>query len=133
MLMNFFKKLEESKWLPWVGILPFVILPFLVVLDGETARGIGIFAFFASAFVGILWCGNLGGFIAERVLKASENLTSRIAAAFSAFGFLFLPVLVGTYTNANMGTDIDMHSIGAHFLWACCGAALFFSVSPSAK
>lgn len=133
MSMNFFKKLEETKWLPWVGMLPFIILPLLVVLDGEPARGVGIFAVFASAFVAVLLCGKLGAFTAERALKASENLTSRIAVAFSAFGFMFLPVHVGTYTNANMGTDIDMHSIGAHFLWACCGAVLFFSVSPSAK
>ena len=133
MLMNFFKKLEESKWLPWVGMSPFVILPLLVVLDGEAARGIGIFVFLASAFAAVFFFGKLGVWIAKRLLKASENVTNRVAAAFSAFGFLFLPVLVGTYTNANMGTDIDMHSIGAHFLWACCGAALFFSVSPSAK
>lgn len=133
MLMEFFKKLEKSKWLPLVGMSPFIIFLLLMVLDGEAALGVGIFAVFASAFVAVLLCGKLGAFIAERALKASENLTSRIAAAFSAFGFLFLPVLVGTYTNANMGTDIDISSIGAHFLWACCGAVLFFSVSPSAK
>ena len=133
MLVEFFKKLEKSKWLPWVGMLPFVILPLLVVIDGEAARGVGMFAFLASTFLAGFLGGKLGAFIAERILEASENLTSRIAAAFSAFGFLFLPVLVGTYTNANLGTNIDMNSIGAHFLWACCGAALFFSVSPSAK
>ena len=114
------------------SLAPFIIFPLLIVVDGEAARGIGIFAFFASAFVAVFRCRKLGVLVAQRLLKASENLTRRILAAFDAFGFLFLPVLVGTFTNANMGTDIDMHSIGAQVLWACCGAALFFCVSPFA-
>mgnify|MGYP001791698286 CR=1 FL=1 len=58
------------------------------------------------------------------------NVAKRVTGAFTAFDFLFAPVLIGSFTNANLGTEIEMHSLSAHFLWACFGAAIFFTITP---
>jgi hypothetical protein len=132
MLIEFFKKLEKSKWLQWVGTAPFILIPIAVMFGGEVSRGAGILAFFASMWVGIALGGKFAHFVATHLLKTSEDIGKRITAGGCAFGFLFLPVLVGSFTNSNLGTSIEMHSLGAHFLWACVGAGIFFCVSPSA-
>jgi hypothetical protein len=131
MEIEFLKKLEKSKWLPWVGTAPFILVPVGIMFGGEVAQGAGVLAFFASCWVGILLGGKLARVISTHFLRTSEDFAKRLSGAFSAFGFLFLPVLVGSFANANLGTTIGLHSVGAHFLWSCVGAALFFSVDPS--
>ena len=130
MLIEFFKKLEKSKWLPWVGAAPFILTPFVIMFGGEVARGVGNLAFVASMLGGIILGGSFARIISTRVFKVSDDVAKRFTAAFGAFGFLFIPVLVGSFTNANLGTDIGMHSLSAHFLWACFGAGIFFCVTP---
>ena len=130
MLIKFFKRLEKSTWLPWLGMATFILLPIAVMFGGEVSRGAGILAFFASAWVGIILGGRLAHIVSTRFLKSSEDVGKRMVAGGCAFGFLFLPVLVGLFTNANLGTSIEMHSFGAHFLWACVGAGIFFCVGP---
>ena len=130
MLIEFFKNMEKSKWLPWVGTAPFILIPFVIMFDGEVARGVGILAFFASMWGGIILGGKFARIISTCVFKVSDDVAKRLTAAFCAFGFLFIPVLVGSFTNANLGTDIEMHSLNAHFLWACVGAGIFFCVKP---
>lgn len=129
MLTEFFKKLEKSKWLPWVVTAPLILIPLALMFGGELSRGVGLFTFFASMWVGIILGSKLALLVSTRIFKASEDLAERLDAAFGAFGFLFLPVLVGLLTNANLGTEIAMHSLSAHFLWACVGAGIFF-VTP---
>ncbi len=129
MLIKFFEKLEKSKWLPWVGTAPFILIPIAVIFDGEVSRGAGILALFASFWVGIILGGKFAHIVSTHLLKTSEDIDKRMTAGGNAFGFLFLPVLVGSSTNAYLGTSIDMHSLGAHFLWACIGAVIFFCVS----
>ncbi len=85
--------------------------------------------FFASVWLGVFLGGKSAQVVCTHLLKTTEGFTQRLSIAFGAFGFLFLPVLVGLFTNANMGTDIGMHSLGAHFLWACVGAGFFFYIS----
>lgn len=131
-MIDFFKKLEKSKWLPWVGTAPFILIPIAIMFGGEIPRGTGILAFFASMWVGIALGGKSARIFATRLLKTSEDIGKRMTAGGSAFGFLFLPVLVGSFTNSNLGTSIEMHSLSAHFLWACVGAGIFFCVNPSA-
>jgi hypothetical protein len=133
MLIEVFKKIEKSKWLPWVGTAPFFIIPIVIIFRGEVARGVGFLAFFACMWVGIILGGKLGLIISTHLLKTSEDVGKRLGAAFGAFGFLFLPVLVGSFANANLGAEIAMHSTGAHFLWACIGAVIFFFCSDQSE
>ena len=86
-------------------------------------------AFFASMWVGIILGGKFGDMVSTHLLKTSKNINERMTAGGGAFGFLVLPVLVGSFTNATLGTSIEMHSLGAHFLWACVGAGIFFCIS----
>lgn len=130
MLIEFLKRLEKSKWLPWVVTAPFILIPIVIMFDGEVTRGVGILAFFASMWGGMILGGKFAQFISTRVFKVSDDVAKRLTAAFCAFGFLFIPVLVGSFTNANLGTDIEMYSLSAHFLWACVGAGIFFCVTP---
>ncbi|MEP3429455.1 MAG: hypothetical protein ABJN98_12290 [Roseibium sp.] len=130
MLLKFFKKLEELKWLPWVGTAPFILIPIAIIFGGKVSRGVGFLAFFASLWVGIILGGMFAHIVSIHLLKTSEDIDKRMTAGGCAFGFLFLPVLVGSFTNANLGTSIEMYSLGAHFLWACVGAGIFFCVCP---
>ena len=130
MLIKLFKKLEKSTWLPWVGTAPFIVIPIAIVFGGEVSRGTGILAFFASMWLGIILGGKFAHIVSTHLLKTSKNIDKRMTAGGCAFGFLFLPVLVGSFANANLGTSIQMYSLGAHFLWACVGAGVFFCVSP---
>ena len=130
MLIEFFKKLEKLKWLPWVGTAPFILIPIVIMFNGEVARGVGFLAVFASSFGGIILGGKIAQIISTRVFNVSDDVAKRLTAAFCAFGFLFIPVLVGSFTNANLGTDIEMYSLSAHFLWACVVAGIFFCVTP---
>lgn len=122
-------RLKTLKWLRLVGILPLCIPTLYLSFVDETARRLGIFAFCVGAFVGIFGGFNFNA-IVGRVFNAPRKIMGRIATATSAFGFWFLSVLVGTYTNANMGTGIKMQSIEVHFPWACFGSVGFFAVSP---
>jgi len=131
MLIKFFEKLEKSRWLPWVGTAPFLIIPIAIMYGGEVSRGAGILAFFVSMWVGVILGGKFAQIVAAHLLKTSEDVGKRMTAGGGAFGFLFLPVLIGLFTNSNLGTSIKMHSLGAHFLWACVGAGIFFCLSPS--
>ena len=128
-LIEFFKKLEKSKWLQWVGTAPFILIPIAIMFGGEVSRGAGILAFFASMWVGIALGGKFAHFVATHFLKASEDMGKHISAGGCAFGFLFLPVLVGSFANSYLGTSIEIRSLGAHFLWACVGAVIFFFLS----
>ncbi len=123
-------KLEKSKLLPWVGTSPFILIPIAIIFGGEVSRGAGILAFFASIWVGTILGGKFAHIVSTHLLKTSEGINKRMTAGGCAFGFLFLPAIVGSFTNANLGTSIEMHSLGTHFLWACVGAGIFFCVSP---
>ncbi|WP_299722199.1 hypothetical protein [uncultured Tateyamaria sp.] len=130
MLIEFFKKLGKSKWLHWVGTAPFILIPIVIFFGGDVSRGVGILAVLASMWIGVILGGKFALIISTFLLKSSEDIGKRLEVAFCAFGFLFLPVLVGTFTNANLGTDIEMSSMAAHFLGACIGAGIFFCISP---
>lgn len=130
MLIKFFEKLKKSKWLPWVGTAPIILIPIAIIFGGEVSRGAGILAFFASMWVGIILGGKFAHIVSTHLLKTSEDINKRMTAGGCTFGFLFLPALVGSLTNANLGTRIEVHSLGAHFLWACVGAGIFFYLSP---
>ena len=130
MLVEFFEKLENSKWLPWVGMTPFILIPVVIMFGGEVPKAVGIFAFFASMWAGIYLGGGFARVVFTQFFRVSANGAKRLIAAFSAFGFLFAPVLVGSFTNTNLGTEIEMYSLSVHFLWACFGAAIFFTITP---
>lgn len=131
MLVEFFKRLATAKWLPWLGMLPLIAAPLIVIYGGETWRGLGVFLFIASAFLGVAIGTLLVRLLGTSILKNQGGLRRRMSAALSCFGFLFLPPLVGSWTNSYMNTEIEMHSLNAHFVWACVGAGSFFCISPS--
>jgi hypothetical protein len=132
MLIAVFRKLENSRWLPWVSISPFVIAPIAMMISGEMWRGLGILAFFGSMPAGVLLGGLVSRVCNRHIPKYYEELGHRFSAFSMGFGFLFLPPLVGTWANANMGTEIGLETLKAHFIWACVGGGLFFFVSPTA-
>ena len=101
------------------------------MLSGEPLQGLGYLAFFVSVWLGIFLGNKFADVLSSRYLGTSEDVGKRFSVAFSVFGFLFLPVLVGKFTNVNMDTDIGMASVGAHFFWACIGAAIIFCVEPA--
>lgn len=87
-------------------------------------------AFFASLWVGLILGGKVALVISSSFLKSFEDIGKRLTSALSIFGFLFLPALVGSFTNAKLSTSIELHPIGVHFLWACFAAGIAFFVSP---
>lgn len=131
MLVELFKKLENSKWLRWVGTAPFIIFPLFIMINGEMWRGIGILAFFASVLLGIVLGNKIAWIFTTHVKAASEAFRKRLSTALSAFGFLFLPPVVGNWSNTYLGTEIEMHSLGVHFVWACAVGVIAFYVKPS--
>lgn len=126
--MNFFKRLGANPWLPWLGALPFVAVPVLIVIDGDGWRGLGLIAVFGSLYVGISVGRSVGASLNRHLLKKPVDFENRLGAAFSCFGFLFLPPVVASLTNMHLGTGIGMHSLSGYFVWACMGACFFFAV-----
>jgi len=130
-LNGLFRSLKNSSWWASLGLRSLGVVWLFPLLGGDVWFGLGITAFFASMFAGI----GIGGFVGRNLKLPFPNLTDdcleRLAAGGSIFGFLFLPPLVGSWTNAYLGTDIEMHSLGAHFLWACICAGLGYYFGPS--
>ena len=134
MRLEVFRKLAKSKWLPWVGMAPFVIIPVVMMFGGETFQGIAVLALIASMWAGIILGDKFTYLVAGRVLKANEQTVKRARSAGTAFGFLFVPASVATFLDATLGTEILSHPLSVHFLWACAGAALFdFAASRHPK
>ena len=119
-----------SKCLTWIGTVPLIIIPLIMMLDGELWRGLGVLAFFSSMIAGVALGAAVAGLLNAHLLKGSDKLVERLRAGFSAFGFLFLPPLVGSWTNAYLNTGIEMTSLGAHFMWASIAGSIFFCISP---
>ncbi len=133
MLIEFFDKLKESKWLPWLGTAPFILGPFVIMFNGDVSGGLGLLAFLASMLVGLVLGGKLAQVFSTRIVKVSEDVEIRLTAAGCIFGFWFLPVLVVMFTNPDLGTEIGLHSITSHFFVACFGAGVAFCVTPGSS
>ena len=111
-------------WLVWIAILAAVSV--YIMLNDQPSRGIGLLVFLSSLYVGIL-LGSLVGHFLGLALRLPAPVCARLSASLSAFGFLFLPSLVGTWTNAHLNTGIEIPSLVLVFLWACIGGGVFFS------
>ncbi len=133
MWKGFFKSLGTSRWQPWISAAPFALLPILVMYEGQMVRAIGVLIFIASVWAGVVLGGRTGDLLATHMLRASEPTRSRLIFAFAAFGFLFLPAVTAAFTNAQLGTTIEMLSLGKHVLLACFGAGVVFLLSPPAS
>jgi hypothetical protein len=119
-------KIRRAKWLPWVGMSPFLFIPLYAVFTGRTWPGLGLLAFFSSFYGGILLGRFLGSVLSNYVFRRSQDFGQRLAGGLSGFGFLFLPTVVGLWSNSHLGTDIGLAPLWQHFLWACVGGAIFF-------
>ena len=128
MLLSFFMKLENSKWLRWTGMAPLILLPVFVMFGGEGWRGIGILAVLASSLVGMVLGGPVAVGLAKRFTSISEEVGARLKAAGSVFGFLLLPVFGIWFSNAYLGAEIEFVSPGAHVLLACTISGFVFAV-----
>jgi hypothetical protein len=134
MITNFFKRIGKSKILPWLGMTPFLIFPAVSLKNGEVWQALAGIAFFGSAFASIAIGPVLGRVLNKHVLKRSSELEERLSAGLVAFSFLFIPALVGSWSNAHLDTSIEMYSLGLHFVWACVGGIVFFSIkAPKPK
>ncbi len=133
-LIDFFKRIGKSKILPWLGMTPFLIFPVVLFKNGEVWKALAAIAFFGSAFASIVVGPVLGRVLNKHVLKQSSVFEERLSAGLVAFCFLFAPALVGSWGNAHLDTDIGMYSLGLHFVWACVGGIVFFSIkAPKPK
>jgi hypothetical protein len=128
MMKDCFKTLRASKWLPWVGTAPFIISSLIVMFNGEVLRGLGILAIFGSMIPGIASGPFVVRILSTHLSRIPQSLEKRLSAALSAFGFLFLPALIGFWSDALLNTGIEMYPLGDHFLWACVGAGIGFCV-----
>ncbi|WP_133489032.1 hypothetical protein [Aliiroseovarius marinus] len=130
MIVKFFENLEKSRWLPWVGTAPFIIAPLAIMYYGEMWRGIGFALFVVSIWLGIASGGFLARLISARMLSASPDTAKRLSGAGNVFGFLFLPPAVGHWTNTHLDTEIGLHPLGAHLLWACIASGVAYFITP---
>jgi len=130
-MIELFRKLGKSKWTPWIGTAPFIVAVLSVMLEGRSSRVLGILAFFISIFAGIALGVAAAHFLDTHVLRMSDSSAKRLSSAFSCFGFLFLPALVGSWTNVFLDTGIEMHSLSAHFIWACIAGTIAFWAAPA--
>ena len=130
MLFDFFKKLENSKWLRWAGMAPFILLPVFVMFGGEVGRGVGILAVLVSSLVGMVLGGLVAVGLAKRFTVVSEAVGARLKAAGSAFGFLVLPIVAIGLSNAYLCAEIKFVSPGLHIFLACVISGFVFSIGP---
>jgi len=131
MFIEFCKKLEQSKLLPWVGVVFFIIGPLVIMYNGATFQVVGILLFFGSAFAGVAMGRTIGNFLGKKIFIRSSQLAERLGRGCACFLFLFLPPLVATWTNSFLHTDTEMYSLGVYFLWACFGGVMFFCLKSS--
>lgn len=133
LLIEFFQRLEKSKWWPWLKAVPVGLLVILLIAEDQLLQGLGLFAFIASCFLGMIVGRRFALILSACVPSISEDVGNRLKAAFEAFGFLFLPIPVGLLANAKMGADIPLPSVGVHFLWACVAAALSYIINQKIR
>ena len=133
MLVEFFEKLKKPKWLPSFGMTPFMLIPVVIMFRGEVSEGVGLFAFFASIWSGIFLSPRIAKFVSTHIFRVPDKVTKRLTPVLSAFGFLFIPPLVASFTNANLGTEFEMQSLSTYFFWACFGAVVIFVILGASK
>ena len=126
--MAVIKKSKILKWLPWLGAIPIFLIPVLGAYNGEAAKGIGVFLSIAGLYVGAAIGVYLGRVLNERFLKQPQEFGERLGHGLAAFGFLFVPALIASWSNTYLETVIGVGSMGIHFLWACVGGTIFFFV-----
>lgn len=125
------KNLKKQSLVAYLCLCLLLVYPLLLVFLGEPLRGLGAFAFVSSIILGPL----IGIIIAKRVnillFWDSKQLGERFVTAMGGFGFGFFPALIGTWTNAHLGTLIGLGSISLHFVVACIAAIFLFCLTPT--
>lgn len=133
MLIEFFKKVGSSKWLPWIGLTPILIFLVCAIIVGEGLLGIAGVAFLASMPLGVA----VGGFAAHRLSRKlfprKPEIEQRLTQSLSALGFLSLPSFVGWAANSYLDAGIDMYSLKTHLFWACVVSGGFFLIKLSSS
>lgn len=133
MKSTFFEKLGKSRWVRWVGTAPFVVLPAYVMFQGDFWGGLGILTLFVILF----GSATLGRFLADQLANFAScpsDTRFRLKSALGAFGFLFVPTVVGAMANSYFEMDFDIYPVWVIFLWASCvGVFFFFFDSPESK
>jgi hypothetical protein len=132
MLTTLLQKLGLRRWLPWIGMSPFVAIPVAIMMGGELWQGLGVLAVLCSFFAGISLGSALGQVMSIHVFKRSSEFGERLSAGLAGFGAFFLPPIIGFWSNHNLGTDIGLSSLWQHHLWACVAGLIFFCAKPAA-
>ena len=137
MLIAWVKRIENSKYTRWLAGVAFLLLILTVILDGQLWITIEslllILGLFVGSGAGIVLGGALARIISRQLLNQSAGFDKRLASTFSLFGFLFLPPLFGSLANTYLNTNLEMLSLGAHFLWAFLAGCLYFVIGDSAS
>ena len=122
------------KWIGWLGASAIVLVALLMVPGATTTQAIDFLLLFGSLYAGSALGRYIARIVTAKILRTSSEIGKRMSAAFSTFGFLFLPTFVITWSNANLGTEIKLMSPAAHFLWACVGAGIaYFATRTEAE
>jgi len=133
MKMPIFEKLAKSGWVRWAGAAPFVALPVFIMFLGSFWAGLGILAFFGAVFGSVF----LGRFLADLIADFTScppDIRFRLKSALGAFGFLFIPTVVGRMANSYSEMEFDIYPVWVIFLWASCVGFFFFLFdSPESK
>ncbi|WP_305666176.1 hypothetical protein [Frigidibacter sp.] len=136
-MIAWIERVERSKYIRWIVAAASIVMIWATLGDGtagQTTKGLLLaVAIIGSAFAGVIVGKFLGRIVAKHTLKQSDDITEGVTAAFSVFGFLFLPAVSASWANSQFGTTVDMLSIGAHFFWACAAGAVAYCVPPATK
>jgi hypothetical protein len=129
-LINLFKSLPQAKSLRWVGYTAALLFLAVVFWHAGASTAPDLIILIASLYLGTSIGAKLANLVSAHLFKVPKDTQKRLVASGSVFGFLFAPALAGSCTNAILGTNIVLHTLSAHFLWACLGAGLFYCIKP---
>jgi hypothetical protein len=123
---EFFKKLENAKWLGWIAFSLIPIAAVVGMLNGLVGEGLQILLVYGSFFLGIA-AGQLLCKFAMRLLgKEGSNLEFRLSYGLSCFGSILLPRLVFAWSDTLLGRNVDEGFISKAVWAACFGGVVFF-------
>ncbi|WP_058243719.1 hypothetical protein [Thalassovita autumnalis] len=129
-MINLFKSQPRAKLLRWLGYTVGLLFLAAVFWHAGASSALDLIILIASLYLGTSIGAKLAYFVSAHLLKVPKDTQQRLVTSGSVFGFLFAPALAGSCANAILGTNIVLHTLSAHFLWACLGAGLFYYIKP---
>jgi len=130
MIIDLLKRLKRSGWLDWIVFAAmlaiFSIPPLALLFIGENLRGLGLFAFVFSVFLGPLIGVKFAQILTTTLFNDSSDIGQRLSDTLGFLGFALLPFLVAVWTNSKLGTMIGIVSTPAHLFFVGIVAVVIF-------